>query len=42
MTGTSFTDAGLTNGVTYYYKIRAVNAGGASGLSGEVSAKPVL
>ena len=34
VTGTSFTDAGLANGTTYYYKIAAVNSGGASALSG--------
>ncbi len=42
VTGTSFTDAGLANGTTYYYKIAAVNSGGASALSGEDSAEPVL
>lgn len=38
--GTSFTDTGLTNGTRYYYKVRAANAAGTSGLSGEVSAVP--
>ncbi|MFL5242206.1 MAG: fibronectin type III domain-containing protein [Gemmataceae bacterium] len=39
-TSTAFTDTGVTNGVTYYYEISAVNAGGQSPLSGEVSATP--
>jgi predicted phage tail protein len=40
VTGTSFTDTGLTNGTRYYYKVRAANTAGTSGLSGEVSAVP--
>jgi fibronectin type 3 domain-containing protein len=40
VTGTSFTDTGLTNGTRYYYKVRAANAVGSSGLSAEVSAVP--
>ena len=40
LTGTSFTDTGLTNGTTYYYEIQALNAGGQSGLSAQVSAIP--
>jgi fibronectin type 3 domain-containing protein len=40
VTGTSFTDSGLTNGTRYYYKVRAANAAGTSGLSAEVSAVP--
>ena len=42
ITTTSYIDTGLTNGTTYYYKVTAVNSAGESGLSGEVSAKPVL
>jgi len=40
VTSTSFTNPGLTNGITYYYEIRAANAGGQSPLSSEVSATP--
>jgi fibronectin type 3 domain-containing protein len=40
VTGTSFTDTGLTNGTTYYYQVSAVNASGQSPLSSEVSATP--
>jgi len=39
-TGTSYTDVGLTDGTTYYYVVTAVNAGGESGPSSEVSATP--
>ena len=39
-TGTSYTDVGLTDGTKYYYVVSAVNAGGESGPSSEVSATP--
>src|SRR5262249_55790750 len=37
---TSFTDSGLSNGTTYFYKVSAVNAVGESPLSLEKSATP--
>ena len=37
---TSYTNTGLTNGVTYYYKVSAVNAKGEGVQSAEVSAVP--
>ncbi|MGE5206030.1 MAG: alpha-amylase family glycosyl hydrolase [Chlamydiota bacterium] len=41
VTDTSFTDTGLSNAVTYYYVVTAVDsAGNESGLSDEVSAMP--
>ena len=39
-TGTSYTHSSLTYGSTYYYSIVAVNSGGSSSLSSEVSATP--
>jgi hypothetical protein len=42
VTGVSFTDAGLTNGTTYYYKVTAANSAGESGQSNEASAIPQL
>jgi hypothetical protein len=39
-TTNSFTDTGLTNGTTYYYKVSASNSAGTSALSSEVSATP--
>jgi chitodextrinase len=40
ITGTGFTDTGLTNGTTYFYKVTAVNANGESPKSNEASATP--
>ncbi|MHB8513293.1 MAG: RCC1 domain-containing protein, partial [Actinomycetota bacterium] len=37
---TSYTDGGLTNGTTYYYKVSAINAAGESSQSNEASATP--
>ena len=40
VTATSFTDTGLVNGTTYYYVVSALNVGGESTNSTEVSARP--
>jgi hypothetical protein len=37
----TYSDAGLTPGTTYYYRIRAVNAGGNSAYTSEVSATTI-
>ena len=42
LTSPAYTDAGLTNGSTYYYKVAGVNSAGVSGLSGEASAQPAV
>ncbi|MGA2053637.1 MAG: autotransporter-associated beta strand repeat-containing protein, partial [Opitutales bacterium] len=42
ITGTNYTDTGLTNGVTYYYEVAASNVNGTSVNSDEVSAVPAL
>ena len=39
-TSNSYTDAGLTNGTKYFYVVSAVNSGGESSNSSEVSATP--
>ncbi len=39
---TTYTDTNLTNGVTYFYVVSAVNAAGESGDSSEVGATPSL
>ncbi|MGA9569071.1 MAG: glycoside hydrolase family 44 protein, partial [Candidatus Acidiferrales bacterium] len=39
-TSNSYTDTGLTNGTKYFYVVSAVNSGGESGNSSEVSATP--
>ena len=36
----TYTDTGLTNGTTYYYKVAAINSAGTGALSNEVSATP--
>jgi hypothetical protein len=38
LTSPAFTDTGLSNGITYFYKVAAVNGSGASAQSTEVSA----
>jgi fibronectin type 3 domain-containing protein len=40
LTGTSYADPGLTNGVTYYYVVVAVNANGSGPVSAEISGTP--
>ncbi len=40
--GTFYSDTGLTNGTTYYYKVAAVDANGTSALSAQASATPEI
>ena len=40
LTGNSFIDAGVSNGVPYYYQIQALNTGGTGPMSAEVTATP--
>jgi Putative Ig domain len=40
LSGTTYTNTGLTNGITYYYKVAAVGANGPSNDSAAVSATP--
>lgn len=39
-TSASYIDTSVTNGIMYYYEVTAVNAGGESGTSNQVSATP--
>ncbi|MBV9266963.1 MAG: hypothetical protein JO061_12410 [Acidobacteriaceae bacterium] len=39
---TSYNDAGLTNGKTYYYVVSASNQSGTSGNSAQIAAKPIV
>ena len=41
LSGTSHNVTGLTNGTLYYFKVRAVNVGGQSAVSNEMSATPL-
>ncbi len=38
--GTSYSDANITNGTTYYYEVAAVNAIGVGAMSNQASATP--
>lgn len=41
VTASTYTNTGLTNGTTYYFKVKAVNSAGTSGYSNEASAAPI-
>ena len=41
LTGTTYKDTGVTNGTLYYYQVTAINQGGESVKTGEVSATPL-
>ena len=41
VTGTTYSDTGLANGVTYYYVVTGLNAGGEGPYSAEVNATPM-
>jgi aryl-phospho-beta-D-glucosidase BglC (GH1 family) len=40
LSGTSYADTAVANGIVYYYKVAAANRAGVSGLSAEAQAKP--
>jgi hypothetical protein len=42
LTSPAFLDTTVTNGITYYYRVSAVNAGGEGALSNEASATPLV
>jgi hypothetical protein len=41
-TATSYTDTGLTQGQTYFYKIQAANSAGSSAFSNEIQTNPTI